>query len=710
MMPQLKSLGSFIVLLLVVFWQSPFYGILSAEEPKKEDISEISFEDLLDVNIVSVSKKEESIFDSPRSASVVTKEEIKRAGCTSIMEVLRLMPGIIVREQTNGNYDIHLRGFDNVPPNSMYPFSANNITLVMIDSRIVYSYFSGGTFWETLPVDLNDIERIEAVRGPCSALYGPNGVAGVINIITRRPKSNGFYSTANVQGGNSKTIIGNGSLGFSNDKFSLVFSGNHQKRNRSQTDYYEYLSGTWKDSPADVRSALTRTRFQNPDERYPEPALALDKYGLNLFFHYMPVDKVHLNFSLGYQDSRAQKIYVENNATPLTTQLNNSTYFHMSADIFGLRTKINYMTGETNTLGILGWLANYNTFEAELEHEFKLKGLSLRPGLYYKRAEYDDQKSQEKYGIGFMGGAKNIITTGFSLRADYTREKLRLVAALRGDRYNTNKKVSLSLELSATYWLNKRNLLRVVYSRSNRSSFMMDAYMNFNYLPIPTFGYNYKGNTDLDLLIMDMWEIGFRSKISEKIQLDIETFYAQTKNYNDVYVTGNTVQNGARILILTYENLHVKARQFGATASLNFVPNDKFHLKAFLTWQDTRLKDFAPNLSQPDNVIDINHTSTPQIYGGFYFNFSPWKKLNLNSNLYFYGSQVFDHVDYPSLNVFANADIEGKIILNAKASYEVVKGLSVFVNARNILGNDSIEFAFADHIKGIFLMGLSFEY
>src|SRR3954463_7018833 len=121
----------------------------------------LSIENLMNIPIYSASKISESTFEAPLSSSVVTKEQIKRAGCTSIMEALRLVPGVIVREQTNGNYDIHIRGLDNIPPNSSLIFFTSSTALVMIDSRPVYNYLHGGTFWETLPVSLVDVEQIE---------------------------------------------------------------------------------------------------------------------------------------------------------------------------------------------------------------------------------------------------------------------------------------------------------------------------------------------------------------------------------------------------------------------------------------------------------------------------------------------------------------------------------------------------------------------
>ena len=165
------------------------------------------------------------------------------------MEALRLVPGMIVREQSNGNYDIHLRGMDNVPPNA--PFEGNSTTtLVMIDNRPIYNYLKGGTFWETLPVDINDVEKIEVVRGPAAALYGPNAVSGVINIITRQPEKDGLYLVANTKQGSYHTYINNASVGYRSNKWSIIASGNYQDRERTQTSYFEMYRNQWLDHPS----------------------------------------------------------------------------------------------------------------------------------------------------------------------------------------------------------------------------------------------------------------------------------------------------------------------------------------------------------------------------------------------------------------------------------------------------------------------------
>ena len=102
-----------------------------------KDLLDMSLEDLMNIQVVSASKKVESLFDSPLSASVLTKEEIQKAGCTSIMEAFKLMPGLIVREQSNGNFDIHLRGMNNLLKTGSMAHSSNLCAMTLPMRKII---------------------------------------------------------------------------------------------------------------------------------------------------------------------------------------------------------------------------------------------------------------------------------------------------------------------------------------------------------------------------------------------------------------------------------------------------------------------------------------------------------------------------------------------------------------------------------------------
>jgi iron complex outermembrane receptor protein len=139
-------------------------------------LGDISLEDLLAVEVTSVSKKEQALFRAPSAIAVITGEDIRRAGAISIPEALRLVPGLQVASLDGNKWAVSARGF-----NSLY---ANKL-LVLIDGRSIYNATNSGVHWDMQDVPVEDIERIEVIRGPGAALWGANAVNGVINIITK---------------------------------------------------------------------------------------------------------------------------------------------------------------------------------------------------------------------------------------------------------------------------------------------------------------------------------------------------------------------------------------------------------------------------------------------------------------------------------------------------------------------------------------------
>ena len=126
--------------------------------------------------MTSVSRKDESLSKTAAAITVITAEDIRRTGVTSIPEALRLVPGLQVARFNNGSWAISARGFNSTAANKL---------LVLIDGRTVYSPLFSGTFWEVQDLILDDIARIEVVRGPGAALWGSNAVNGIINIMTK---------------------------------------------------------------------------------------------------------------------------------------------------------------------------------------------------------------------------------------------------------------------------------------------------------------------------------------------------------------------------------------------------------------------------------------------------------------------------------------------------------------------------------------------
>jgi iron complex outermembrane receptor protein len=158
-------------------------GNAAAAAPSIQELADLSLDQLARIEVTSVSKKAQPLAEAPASIFVITADDIRRSGATSLPEALRLAPNLQVSQVSASAYNIHARGVNNT--------SANKL-LVLIDGRSVYSPLFSGVFWDVQDVVLEDIERIEVISGPGGTLWGVNSVNGTINVITR--------SAANTQG------------------------------------------------------------------------------------------------------------------------------------------------------------------------------------------------------------------------------------------------------------------------------------------------------------------------------------------------------------------------------------------------------------------------------------------------------------------------------------------------------------------------------
>ncbi|MBL8250791.1 MAG: TonB-dependent receptor [Candidatus Competibacter sp.] len=142
-------------------------------------MTQFSIEDLMQVKVVSAAKIEQSLQDTAAAVFVITAEDIRRSGATSVPEALRLAPGVEAARIDASRWSVTIRGFNGRFANKL---------LVLVDGRSIYTPLFSGVHWEVQGPPLHTIERIEVIRGPGGALWGANAVNGVINIITKHPK------------------------------------------------------------------------------------------------------------------------------------------------------------------------------------------------------------------------------------------------------------------------------------------------------------------------------------------------------------------------------------------------------------------------------------------------------------------------------------------------------------------------------------------
>jgi iron complex outermembrane receptor protein len=168
--------------------------------PSPGALKRLSLEQLMDVEVTSVSRRPEKLSTTASAIQIITGEDIRRSGASSIPEALRLAPNLQVAQVSSSQWAVTARGFNNTLANKL---------LVLVDGRTVYTPLYAGVFWEVQNVPLESVDRIEVVSGPGGTLWGSNAVNGVINIITKRASdTHGLL----VQGGGGTELHGFGAV------------------------------------------------------------------------------------------------------------------------------------------------------------------------------------------------------------------------------------------------------------------------------------------------------------------------------------------------------------------------------------------------------------------------------------------------------------------------------------------------------------------
>ncbi len=189
-----------ILLVLLMAYSSPILAFGQTDTILSvENLKNLSLEELMNIQVFSVSKSAEKLTEVASAVQVITSEDIRRSGVTTLPEALRLAQNLQVAKVNASQWAISARGFNNVLASKL---------LVMIDGRVVYTPLYAGVFWDVQNVLLEDVDRIEVISGPGGALWGANAVNGVINIITKNSKkTQGLFIEAGS--GNQKPWFGN---------------------------------------------------------------------------------------------------------------------------------------------------------------------------------------------------------------------------------------------------------------------------------------------------------------------------------------------------------------------------------------------------------------------------------------------------------------------------------------------------------------------
>ena len=494
---------------------------------------------IMNKNVSSASKSEENSFTSPLATTVITRDELRTYGATTIEDAFRLIPGMIVQQKFNGVYDIHMRGLNYLPDNNSLLYTENNNTLLMVDGRIVNNYITGAMQMERLPISIEDVERIEVVRGACSALYGMNAVNGVINIITEKPSSSSKLVSGSFQMGNQNTYTADLAFRKSiNDKWSYGVTFNMQHRGRpndkvwiapsegiyvanNQTSYRELLGvdpgmtteerkeliaknakqvelmGSYSvDEMSRMIKVVSAYDYAGDYEYKPyfyrmneentsvydifsDSDVARKNFGINGYLRFAPSKDVTIDLTGGYQNSFINTTPMMQYSYVMIGQTSKTGYLSLDARIKDFHFMGSFSGGPQNLAkGIAGFKTSGDNLNIQADYDINLgESFLVRPSIAYQHLYYKDYESTSN-GVkqtGFFNDDASLSTIAPSLRLDYHSNGWRVIGGIRGDKTSAPDKWNVSWQGVVAQELNEKNFIRAVYGKSFRAPNMINT-------------------------------------------------------------------------------------------------------------------------------------------------------------------------------------------------------------------------------------------
>jgi len=469
----------------------------------ESDLAAMSIEDLMDIQVTSVSKKPKNLSDSAAAIFVITQEDIQQSGSTSIPELLRMVPGLSVARIDSNKWAISSRGF-----NSRF----SDKLLVLIDGRSIYNPLYSGVYWDMKDAVLEDIERIEVIRGPGATLWGANAVNGVISIITKH--------AADTLGGLVAGGTGTEERAFATGRYGAMLTDGIYGRfyaKGNKRDSFELVAGgdagdAWTSYRSGFRVDGTLSAAYNftvQGDIYSNdmdqntvvaavvpPYVALDKQGAkasggNILFtgsHYL-ADNSELNIQL-YYDRTNRRESIDHAVT--------------------------------------------DTLDFELKHHFSLQlDHDIVWGVHYR---YINDQLDNNFYLTLEPEQAELHLFSFFMQDEYTIIEDELFLTV-GSKFEHNDYTGYEIQPNARILWNPADNHRVwgavsravrtpnrIEKNSTIKAFVLAPGSEDNPLPVPLL-WGVKGNGDPDSQVLIAYEAGYRFIPNEVISFDTSLFY-----------------------------------------------------------------------------------------------------------------------------------------------------------------------------------------
>lgn len=483
----------------------------SSNASTQKDLTNLSIEELMNIEITSVSKKPERLGDATAAVFVITQEDIRRSGVTSIPEALRMVPGLHVSRIDAGTWAITSRGFNGRFANKL---------LVLIDGRSVYTPTHSGVYWEMQDTLLEDIDRIEVIRGPGASLWGANAVNGIINIIT--------FNAANTQGGLITAGGGTEEKGFG----SLRYGGNFSDK----TFYRIYAKYSNRDGFTDIDNKDT------PDGR------EMQQGGFRLDWEPETTKKVTFQGDIFSGKSGRRYTLPSLSASPDFEFVTDEDVDYSGGNLTTRMQLANSEHSEMILQGYYDWTdynevtlcENRHTFDIDFQHRLGLGDTNeITWGLGYRYTRNDFKNTF--YISLFPPKESNQLFSGFI--QDKIQVKPDKIFLILGSKFEHNDYTGSEIQPTARFlWTpDERHSYWVAVSRAVRTPSRIEAGGQLHNLItpfVPPSGLpglvDVQGSSDYESEELIAYEIGMRAKLRDNFAIDISSFFNDYKHLRTV--------------------------------------------------------------------------------------------------------------------------------------------------------------------------------
>jgi iron complex outermembrane recepter protein len=616
------------------------------------DLANQSIEDLMNVEVSTVSKSDQKLSRTGSAVFVISPEDIQRSGATNIPDLLRMVPGVDVAQIDANTWAVSIRGFNSEVSNNL---------LVLLDGRAVSNTLSAGVFWDVLDLPLEDIERIEVIRGPGGSVWGANAVNGVINIITRKASdTHGGLATAGAGNLNQGfgTVQYGGALGKSTDYrvYTKYQNDNHMEGPDGQPGgdgWFLFRGGFRTDSRLSAKDTLTvegdvyNGREGDPSTFLPSVTTSIQN------------DDLNADLSGGYLQTIWNHAYSERSDT--TLQISYESYtrgdpLNEKRKTANVDFQHRFPWGERQNIV---WGGNYRYSAYRTDGALSA---SLSPS----------GSATHVYGL-FIQDEISLIPDHFYLTV--------------GGKIEDNDYTGFGVWPSAraTWQPTDRNMFWAAVSQAARTPAITDTSFRLNFAGFqppegPPVLIGLIGNPHFKNQGVIAYETGYRTTIVKRLSLDLAAFYNDYSNQQTTeplppYFEATPAP--AHIFVpSTYENL-MFGESHGVEIALNWKPMDRWTLTPGYAFEQIHMHTSA--LSRDTTTAPSLEGSTPANSAQLRSHLDLRKHLTWDASVFF-----IDRLTDPGVAAYTRLD--------TNVSWQLADGLAISLVGQNLLRDRQQEF------------------